>query len=372
MRNRFFASLRMTWVAFALLGCGTAAPAAQPASSGGSQWDQVVAAAKKEGALVLTGQAGSAVAEALTSGFKRRYPEISVDFTGGNGNELITKMMTERRASRYTIDLMVQGPPNLLDLVAAEAVDPIPPLLVGPETDASKWPDGKFSFSDNAGKYVLAMLGGMGGVGIYNPKAVNISELTTYKDLLNPKWKGKLAMLDPRLPGSAQAAVQFWYISPDLGKDFIKQLFDQQIAINKDDRQLTDWVAKGEYPIGLGANGFAAVELRKQGVALEFISAANLKEGGHLTASWGGVAVLNKAPHPNATKVYLNWLLSKEGQEALVRAAGYPSRRLDVSTEGVLDATLVRASTHLIELNKEDYVKQRPEVVAYLKTLLGS
>ena len=94
---------------------------------------------------------------------------------------------TERRAGRYTIDLMVQGPPNLLDLVAAEAVDPIPPLLVGPETDASKWPDGKFSFSDNAGKYVLAMLGGMGGVGIYNPKAVNISELTTYKDLLNPK-----------------------------------------------------------------------------------------------------------------------------------------------------------------------------------------
>src|SRR5437879_4303960 len=165
MRNRFFASLRMTWVAFALLGCGTAAPAAQPASSGGSQWDQVVAAAKKEGALVLTGQAGSAVAEALTSGFKRRYPEISVDFTGGNGNELITKMMTGRRAGRYTIDLMVQGPPNLLDLVAAEAVEPIPPLLVGPETEASKWPDGKFSFSDNAGKYVLAMLGGMGGVG---------------------------------------------------------------------------------------------------------------------------------------------------------------------------------------------------------------
>src|SRR5437016_9060811 len=106
-------------LSFLLLGCGTVAPAAQPASSGGSQWDQVVAAAKKEGALVLTGQAGSAVAEALTSGFKRRYPEISVDFTGGNGNELITKMMTERRASRYTIDLMVQGPANLLDLVAA-------------------------------------------------------------------------------------------------------------------------------------------------------------------------------------------------------------------------------------------------------------
>src|SRR5579862_3327490 len=127
---------------FLLAACGTPAPTASPATSavpsGGGQWDQVVAAAKQEGALVVYGQAGSDVAEALTASFKSRYPDVKLDFTGGNGNELVTKVITERQAGRFGTDVMIQGPPNLLDLAAANALDPIPPLLTGPDEDASK------------------------------------------------------------------------------------------------------------------------------------------------------------------------------------------------------------------------------------------
>src|SRR5581483_9736338 len=336
------------------------------------QWDQVLAAAKREAALTVYGQAGTGVADALTQQCKQKYPDIKVNFTGGNGNELVTKLLTERQAGRFDVDLMIQGPPNLLDLASAGALEPLPPLLVGPDEDASKWADQQLHFADDAGKYVLAMLGGIGMVGIYNPKLVSGSDFTSYKDLLNPKLKGKLAMLDPRLPGSAQAAAQFWYDAPQLGKDFIQQLIAQDVAVTKDDRQLTDWVARGEYAMGIGANGFAAVDLKKEGVDIEFLPAQQMKEGGHMTSSWGSVAMLGKASHPNAAKVYLNGLLSKEGQEALVGASGYPSRRSDASTDGIFGSTVPQKGVQYIEINQERYVKQRPEIVSYLKSLLGS
>src|SRR5579862_3453494 len=154
-----------------LAACGGGAPASAPASSGAAGgWDQVIAAAKREGALVVVGQAGSGVADALTTDFKRQYPDIQLDFTGANGNESTTKLLTERQANRYTTDLMINGPPNLLDLSAANALDPLPPLLAGPDEDPSHWAGQKFNYSDNAGQYVMAMLGGAGAVGIYNPK----------------------------------------------------------------------------------------------------------------------------------------------------------------------------------------------------------
>jgi iron(III) transport system substrate-binding protein len=179
-------------------------------------------------------------------------------------------------------------------------------------------------------------------------------------------------MLDPRLPGSAQAEVQFWYVSQDLGKDFVQQLFSQQVAVDRDDLALTNAVAQGKYAIGLGLNGYNAVALRSNGVPLEFISSSSLKEGGYLTSSWGAVSLLNKAPHPNAARVYLNWLLSHEGQQAVAKASGYPSRRQDVSTDGVLDATIPTSSTHYIEINQEGLVRQRPELVDFLKSLITS
>lgn len=350
----------------------SASTATQGSPSSAAAWNQIVAAAKKEGSVVVLGQGGSDVATALTAGFASAYPDIRVDFTGANGNEQVTRVLTERAAGQFTTDLMIQGPPNLMELLDGNALDPIPPLLTGPDESPANWPGQTFHYSDNAGQYVLSMLGGTGTVGILNPQLASTSELTSYKDLLDPAWAGKLAMLDPRLPGSAQAEVQFWYVSPDLGKDFVQELFSQGVAVDQDDLALTNAVAQGKYAIGLGLNGYNAVALRNNGVPLDFISSSSMKEGGYLTSSWGAVSLLNRAPHPNAAAVYLNWLLSHDGQQAVAKASGYPSRRQDVSTEGVLDATIPTASTRYIEINQESYVRQRPALVDFLKSLISS
>jgi iron(III) transport system substrate-binding protein len=206
---------------------------------------------------------------------------------------------------------------------------------------------------------------------IYNPEQVNPGELTSYQDLLNPKWRGKIAMLDPRVAGAGLASSIFFYTTPSLGTDYLQKLFGQQdVVITKDDRQLTDWVARGQYAIGLASNDFTALDLRSRGVPVESLPADAVKEGTYMTAAWGSVALLNRAPHPNAARVYLNWLLSKTGQEGAAQAAGYPSRRLDASREGLRESVTPRNDVEYRDLSKERYILQQEEIVRYMRSLI--
>ena len=87
--------------------------------------------------------------------------------------------------------------------------------------------------------------------------------------------------------------------------------------ITKDDRQLTDWVARGQYPIGLASNDFTALDMKARGVPIESLPADAVKEGTYLTGAWGTVGLINRGPHPNAAKLFIDFLLSQEGQEMM-------------------------------------------------------
>jgi len=352
----------------------SSAPSAKPAASGAAagDWNQVVAAAKQEGQVVVMGQGGNNVVDALTAGFKKAYPDIKIDYTGATGPEIANKLLTERQAGRFTVDVVVHGTTTFItQLIPAGALDPLQSHLIGPnDRDPSKWREG-YTFADDAGKYDFMLLVGVKVPLIYNPKAMSPSDLKSYKDLLDPKWKGKMAMFDPRSAGSGLASATFWYTTPSLGKDYLKEFFGKQgVVLTSDDRQLTDWVARGQYPIGVAAQDFSAIELKERGVPVEFLHADGLKEGTYVTAAWGSLGAVNKAPHPNAANLYIDWLMSKEGQEAMAKASGYPSRRLDASTAGLADAVIPKPGVEYQENAKEKYVVLRDEIVGYLKTVI--
>ena len=87
-------------------------------------------------------------------------------------------------------------------LLSVKALIPIKPFMVGPNTaDASAWLNKKFKFADDAGQYILAMSAHIMTPFAYNTTMVSAKEITAWKDLLSPKWKGKLAARDPRLGG---------------------------------------------------------------------------------------------------------------------------------------------------------------------------
>lgn len=299
-----------------------------------SSWDQIVSSAEKEGAIVIFGQGGTHIRNGLIQGFSKKYPKIQVEYSGARGSRIASKVLTQRRAGRFLVDLVSSGPTSLVTaLKPAGALDPIQKFLVGPDVqDPSKWMGGKFEFSDDDGKYLFVYLTFVGVPFVYNPDLVSSDEFTSWWDLLKPKWKGKIIISDPKVPGPGMGRVARWYLNKELGKDFIRQLFLQQdVGISRNRRQMLDWVARGRYSIALGFATGLAIRMIDKGVNIRMMDPYALKEAADsLSGSAGIMAVFNKPPHPNAVKVYLNYLLSREGQYELSKAMKLPSRRLDV------------------------------------------
>ena len=218
-------------------------------------------------------------------------------------------------------------------MIPAGAFDPLEPALIFPDIkDPKTWRGGGLEFLD-PNRTLMVMTPFQRGIIFHNPKLVNAKEFKSYKDLLDPKWKGKLIMDDPRRAGPGQATFTFFYLHPELGVDFIRALGKQQITILKDYAQEVDAIGQGRYPVLIGTADFVAVARAKQGIPIAIVDARQLKEGADVSPANGSLALFNKAPHPNAAKVYINWLLSKEGQTVFARANGYISARLDVPTD---------------------------------------
>src|SRR5712692_10587951 len=138
------------------IAAGSLAPAAAMAQPSQS-WEQVLAAAKKEGMVAVIGPQGSETRDALTLAFQKKYPDIRVELQGMAGNQIGPKLLNELAASRFNTDVVITGTTTALKtLVPAKAVAPNKPVLVGPNTrDLSKWRGGKLTFSDDAQTYNL-------------------------------------------------------------------------------------------------------------------------------------------------------------------------------------------------------------------------
>ncbi len=158
-------------------------------------------------------------------------------------------------------------------------------------------------------------------------------EIKSYKDLLNPRYKGKMVIDDPRNAGPGQATFTFFYLHPELGPDFIKALARQELAVFRDYRQELDGIAKGKFLILIGTSDIIAEERMKQGLPIAILDPRQLAEKSDVSPGSGAVGALNRPRHPNAARAYLNWLLSKEGQALFSRTLGYISARLDVPTD---------------------------------------
>ncbi len=345
-----------------------------PLSSSGASWDQVVQAARGEGQVVVLGPPGSDVKEGLTAAFERAYPGVRVEYSGMTGSQLTPKLLNERQAAQYRSDVYISGTTTVIeDLIPAHAVQPIKPFLVGPDdSDPGKWLGGKFDFADASGEHNLVFTALVKAPFAYNPGLLTAEEIKTYKALLDPKWKGKLAMRDPRAAGPGLATVTFFYVAPGLGKDFVSQLLSSGLVLSNDDRQLMDWVARGQYAVAIAPEETTATEMKKKGITtLELFDPARIQEGAYLTAGFGSLAVIDRAPHPNAAKLYLNFLLSREGQLEWSKASGYFSRRLDVGSDYVLNkASIPKEGATYLETYKEQYVRTKAEVDSFLRSIL--
>ena len=314
--------------------------AAESKSVWQADWDKTIKAAEEEGALTI--YMTQAFEPVFRDGFQKKYPKIKVTMAAGRGPELSQRVMSERRAERFAVDLYISG--NISPLTVfhrAKILEPIKPLLLLPEVvDTSAWYEGKHHYDDPENRYIFVFEGTpRSGEITYNTKLVNPSEIKSYWDLLNPKWKGKIVSVDPLVSGPISAAHIFFYKQPDLGAEFLRRLHaDTDIAIVRSNEQMLDWLSAGKFAFGIGARDVDTAMM--QGLPLMQFLPGALKEGSSVTAYNGTLSYFNRAPHPNAAKVAINWLLSREGQTAWLDANQktgglYDSLREDISKEKV-------------------------------------
>jgi iron(III) transport system substrate-binding protein len=298
-------------------------------SSFAAEWDELVKAAKKEGKVSVKGPPGAKVRRALTSGFQKAFPGIRVEYGGGRGGELAAKIIRERRAGIYTTDVWMGGFGTQLSLLRPQGVqDPIRPALILPEVkDPKNWRDNRLEFADNDGKYAFVFVNQSGTILSYNTNLVKRKDVPkSIKDFLDPKWKGKIIASDPTASGPGRAT--FTWLYKEFGPEYIRALGKQKLIFTRDRRSQADQIARGSYSLGIAVSNVDAKPFIDAGAPLQMVW--NVKEGSYASASYGGLALVNRAPHPNAAKVYINWVLGKEGQTLLAEAAGWVSRRRDV------------------------------------------
>jgi len=318
--------------------------AAAPKSDWQLEWERSVAAAEKEGQVTIYGPPGINYQNAIGA-FQDAFPKIKLVYVPGSGTNNAQRLLAERRAGKYLADVFIGGSGTLVEvLFEGGLLEPSPPALLLPEVkDQSLWFNKKHMYADAKGQYVFMMQGNVNtAMAAYNTKLIKPDGIKSYWDVLNPKWKGKIVAYDPRARGHVQT-IRGVYHNPKLGGEFIRRLFSEMdVTVGRDQRLMIDWLAQGKFLLYLFPTANDVEDAKRKGLPVDVIDAPD--DESHMSGGFGHIALLNKAPHPNAAKVFLNWLLSKEGQLKWQEKTDNNSLRTDISKGMLTDPASVPKS----------------------------
>lgn len=335
------ATIRMAsrWIGVGLWAILAAAASPVAAQDWKQDWDRTVAAAKKEGEIIISAPSGRVWRDALNVEWKKSFPEIELKMTPAASREFWPRIVKEQEVGQYLWDLRVGGPDNLsYNLKKQGYIQPVRELLVLPDIlGDEKWHGGMDGlFLDKEKKHFLGFVMHDQTIAYYNKKFVSNPGGLDFKDLIDPQWKGKISMADPR-GGSPLTGASV--LLKAYGEDFVRKLYrDQEPVVSKEPRLQMQWLVSGRYPVAFGIPTAAWVEYASRGVSIDdFVKIKG-------TYSWsqgvGGIQYIKGAPHPNASKVFINWILKEEVQKSLMRATQLNSRRKGIPSgdpDGAID-----------------------------------
>jgi len=299
----------------------------------------------------------------------QRDTGIQLNFLSSNTAEQSARLEAEARAKNLTIDILLGGGRELGPMMKDGLLEPVKPQLILPGVSPKDFREGRLKWMDKASQYLLQGAEYVFGWLLVNNDKVDPKEIRTWRNLLDPKYRGKIASYDLRSPGPGQGSAAWIYNT--FGMDYVKALFlDQQVKFSTDNRQLVEMVARGTTPIVFGAIQTEVERFRKAGFAN---LAVVLPEDapGYLT---GGYSVLKQAkgvPHPKAATVFINWYMSRPGQEVYESVMLETSRRTDLHT-GLPEYLVPRPGVKYYEAFNEDEYFSRYDVVKLITNALGN
>src|SRR5919109_249249 len=268
---------------------------------------QLVERAKKEGTFVLYTSMNVPDVNQLFDDFRKRYPFIAPQSYTTRSAALLQRVITEAQAGRNLADV-IQGNAFTLYLLAKKNhTEP----YASPESKS--FPD---SFRDPAGHWIAAYLQ-LNVIG-YNTRLVAMSEAPKgYDDLLNPKWKGKMGLDDKQY-------IWFDGILKVMGRErgiaYVRRLATQAIQFRSGNTLLANLLAAGEFSVLVNTRPETLDELKQKGAPVEWVGPKPT------TANVLPIAVARNAPHPNAARLFMDYVLSVEGQKKLSAMGRTPAR----------------------------------------------
>ena len=324
-----------------------AAPA--EAQNGQAGFQKIVDAANAEGSLVLYSQPNQDARDFVLREFPKAYPKIAVSLSVLDTSEFLARIRTERGAGKYLWDMALAGPPAGIILAHDGILDPVLPEFVDPALkNPDLWGGWHDAFLDNAGTYVFAPQRFIAGPWYdavkIPPEKVAAQGLAL---LLDPSLKSRIAWHDPVLPGSGTSYA--YLIRVKLGDEAFKRLIlEQNIAFVPQQFQVVEAVARATAWIGIGPPVRSLMgPYTKAGVKTDIRSFGTSPDNNLEAVGGGALFIFKDRPHPNATRVFIDWFLGKDVQYGLAKATDQASRRADVPVTTLPDETPIPGAQYV-------------------------
>jgi iron(III) transport system substrate-binding protein len=333
-----------------------------------------VDAAREEGRVVVAGPPTPETRTELAAAFRNRFGVEVEYFAPGSTSVLVTRLIAERAAGQYTVDVILGGAAGLYTHAYPDKMlAPLAPTLIHPEaTDPTRWVGGRVWYMDPDQEYILRLSQQLTGEVAVNTQYVQAEDIRSWRDLLDPRYRGKIATGDPGVPGAGSNTAA--YLLRMLGEDYVRGLYvGQQPGVSREARQLSDWLARGSYPIALDVGAREIEPLRADGFPIAVVLRDDPEVPPPLAVGFGLGALLDPAPHPSAARLFINWIAMQEGQEVWNRTQASVSVRTDVSNAWAPDYTIPRPGVDYFDSVSWDWTfeSRSPAQLEKLKALTG-
>jgi iron(III) transport system substrate-binding protein len=271
----------------------------------------LIEAAKKEGKVVwYTTLIVNQAIRPLKQAFEKAYPGIELQYARSDESPITAKILAEAQAGRVQADVF-DGLTNMVPLKRAGLVATHVPPSAGKIPADLKDRDG----------YWTSILIYVFAPGINTTMVSKEQAPKTYQDLLDPRWRSKMAWN----PGSMAGAIGFvgatlMSMGDARGMDYLKALSAQRIVnVEASGRAILDQVIAGEYPMGLMMFNHHTVISAQKGAPSDWLKLEPVP------VALDAVGVLKDAPHPSAARLLVDFLTSEEGQQVLQKANYLPA-----------------------------------------------
>ena len=321
-RLRAVAPVLAAGLALGLAACGSSSGTSASAQTAGSTLDSMsttdlAAQAAKEGSLTWYTTFADTDVQPMVAAFNKEYPKVKVNAVRLSADKIPARLITEQKGGKYNADVVSGDSPQVAQVLQAGALQPYTPKDIAPLPSGLSLPKGY----EGVVYAVTTVIS-------WNPTVLQqkgVAAPTSWEDLTQPQWKGQFS-IDP-------GAVN-WYDSliADMGHDkalaLLKGLGNNKPVFVESHTQALTQVQAGE-PMGAAtAYGYKASSLKKKTpTTLDFVNDS------HLPSSLNLIDVVKNAPHPAAARLFDDWMVSKDGQQAVVDVTNHTSLRPDVTND---------------------------------------